>query len=345
MKKKNHSKGTTSIWRMTFAAVITFLLFSSVSHAAETNATTYPSKPTLKGELIVNEIHLEWTRNYSGHFKRYHILRTNLDTLPTYPEQKPIFSTTDRNENTYSEVISLNEKMNYYYRVCSVNTDNKISCSNIIQVRPNRVITSYDFFDDVQRDSWYEPYIMQLFRRGITSNLQKHFNPTFNVTRSELARWIITTLIQRGGYVLENAPTHFCDVGRFHPDAVYINQAYALGIAEGEDNGACGANTTFYPNRPVSRAEAIKMILLAFDYSPDQNVIGDDTYKYQNTDLFLDVHQNYLASSYISRAKAEGIVTGYPDDTFRPENDVNHAEMAKILAATFRFDSETNKME
>jgi hypothetical protein len=50
--------------------------------------------------------------------------------------------------------------------------------------------------------------------------------------------------------------------------------------------------------------------------------------------LFLDT-RNHWASSAIAQLLAGGILAGYPDGTFRPENPLTRAEMAKILSLSF----------
>lgn len=343
-------------YRWTALTLVLLLSYSSVSHGfydattpivtpssesmlIATAPSPYPIKPVLKGKLVVNEVQLEWSANKSPDFKHYSVIRTNIDNFPTYPDQPELFSANDRDITTYKETISLKEKSNYYYRVCSVNTKNNVSCSNIVEFLPSRRIISYDFFVDVERDSWYEPYVLRLLRKEVISSVgQTRFLPASPMTRGELARWVIKALIKRTGITSKSSTTTFCDVSSTNSNASYINTAYDFGIVSGENDGKCGKNPSFNPDRPVTRAEALKMILLAFDYSPDSSVISDDTKKYEDSDLFLDVHQDHWAAPYIGRAKAGGIISGYPDDTFRPNQAVNHAEMSKLVSLAFNFE-------
>lgn len=45
------------------------------------------------------------------------------------------------------------------------------------------------------------------------------------------------------------------------------------------------------------------------------------------------------AKADIQALAAEGVISGYPDETFRPKNPVTRAEFARILAKAFRFES------
>lgn len=47
--------------------------------------------------------------------------------------------------------------------------------------------------------------------------------------------------------------------------------------------------------------------------------------------LFTDTDAAHWAHAYISEASARGVLEGYPDDTFRPENEMTRAEFAVLL--------------
>jgi hypothetical protein len=49
---------------------------------------------------------------------------------------------------------------------------------------------------------------------------------------------------------------------------------------------------------------------------------------------FSDVGGHW-AEDWIEQLKAEGITSGYPDGTYRPENQVTRAEMAVFLVNAF----------
>jgi amidase len=56
---------------------------------------------------------------------------------------------------------------------------------------------------------------------------------------------------------------------------------------------------------------------------------------YKGAKIFKDVKQNHWAASYIEAAYRMGLIKGYPDGKYRPNNKVNKAESVAILA---RFD-------
>ena len=50
---------------------------------------------------------------------------------------------------------------------------------------------------------------------------------------------------------------------------------------------------------------------------------------------FSDVGSNYWASQYVMSLNEANVIGGYPDGTFRPENQMTRAEFASILAGAF----------
>jgi len=55
---------------------------------------------------------------------------------------------------------------------------------------------------------------------------------------------------------------------------------------------------------------------------------------------FLDLSPDHWAGEIIENLSALGILSGYPDGTFRPENSITRAELAKIAALAFEIPTE-----
>lgn len=85
-------------------------------------------------------------------------------------------------------------------------------------------------------------------------------------------------------------------------------------------------NGLFGPNDFVTRAQVAAMLNRALSLS--YNV---------EKPQFSDVQAGYWAYADIVAAKGAGIVAGYPDGTFRPEQYVTRAEMAAILDRAFNL--------
>jgi hypothetical protein len=111
------------------------------------------------------------------------------------------------------------------------------------------------------------------------------------------------------------ATTLFLDVRDGHPYQASIEWAKSGGIVQGYADG------TFQPDRIVNRADFLKLVLEA------KNVSGLTT---GNPTGFTDVDESAWYMPYVRYAKAEGIVQGYADGTFKPEQAVNFAEALKM---------------
>ncbi len=107
----------------------------------------------------------------------------------------------------------------------------------------------------------------------------------------------------------------FLDVPQVHPDFAAIERLRKEGIVRGFANG------DFCPDQDVTRAEALKIILLAFEIP-----LAD-----ADADLFSDVGLTDWHIVYVSTAKARGIINGYGDGTFRPAAPISRAEICKVI--------------
>jgi LPXTG-site transpeptidase (sortase) family protein len=82
----------------------------------------------------------------------------------------------------------------------------------------------------------------------------------------------------------------------------------------------------FHLYRPVNRAEAVKMILVASGRD-EEDVSGNNHIRFRVRDIKTD--EWYYPHAY--RAIKLGIVSGYPDGTFRGANTINLVEALKVL--------------
>lgn len=96
----------------------------------------------------------------------------------------------------------------------------------------------------------------------------------------------------------------------------YIEELYEEGSISGYGDGRFG------PDDPITRAQIVKIALLAFSY------------EWESTDesSFTDVHKQEWFFDYVNAASGNAkIVEGYSDKTFRPDNNVTRGEALKII--------------
>lgn len=92
------------------------------------------------------------------------------------------------------------------------------------------------------------------------------------------------------------------------------------GIVNGYPDG------TYRPQSPINRAEFTKIIINSY-FSTDDIINCDRTQL-----NFPDVPQEAWFTPYVCVAFAEGIIQGFPDGSFKPEQEINFVEGAKIIA-------------
>ena len=107
----------------------------------------------------------------------------------------------------------------------------------------------------------------------------------------------------------------FSDVSSSHPYIAAIRWGKESGVLSGYPDG------TFQPDRTVNRAEFLKIVLAAD---------GIDVASASDPTGFRDVNESAWYAPYIRYAKRQGIVQGYPDESFKPEQAVNFAEALKM---------------
>ncbi len=121
---------------------------------------------------------------------------------------------------------------------------------------------------------------------------------------------IITSLI-----IPSIAYANFPDVPTNHPNHTAITYLKDQQIIDGNPDG------TFKPQNTLNRAELTKIAVLSADLPLEEP-----------NNCFPDVPDTEWFAPFVCTAKANGIVAGYPDGTFRPSNPINRAEAFKIIS-------------
>jgi len=138
------------------------------------------------------------------------------------------------------------------------------------------------------------------------------FRPNANMTRAEactiFARLILNTQTIPDGYT-----TRFEDVKS--GDWFYNAIAYL------DETGFFfrNKNTTYKPNEPITRAEFVELAVFASTLRE-----GDEI-------SFKDVPDGHFYQDAIIKAASSGLVNGYEDETFRPDNTITRAEVVTVI--------------
>ncbi|QGT99764.1 hypothetical protein SYNTR_1171 [Candidatus Syntrophocurvum alkaliphilum] len=113
----------------------------------------------------------------------------------------------------------------------------------------------------------------------------------------------------------DKACAHFDDIAKnepIYPYLVYLNN---------KDVVTGYPDATFRATNSISRAEFVALVLRAKDI----DIVSGDKL------TFTDVSSDFWAYDVIETAYKEGIVSGYPDGTFRPQATVTRAEVATVM--------------
>ena len=128
--------------------------------------------------------------------------------------------------------------------------------------------------------------------------------------------------------VVSAADLSFSDVPSDYPYYSAITNLTAEGIIEGFGDG------TFKPEEPVTRAQFTKLICMA------QNV-GNIQYSEADRASFPDVistgPEAHWAINFITTAKNSGIINGYDDGTFKPEESVLYEQAVKMAVCALGY--------
>lgn len=139
------------------------------------------------------------------------------------------------------------------------------------------------------------------------------------------------------GHLTVNAST-FTDLNEGDPYFQEVMFLTDIGAINGYPDG------TFQAEKPVNRAEVLKMIFLSlkpyyFKEDPASRqmlLIGSGAATQDVTLSYPDVNADEWFFPYVAQATFDGMISGTPAGTYEPERTVNLAEMLKIL---FRNDN------
>jgi len=119
----------------------------------------------------------------------------------------------------------------------------------------------------------------------------------------------------------------FSDVPETNEFYTYVEDLAARGVVSGIDG-------MYYPTVGVSRSELTKMSLNAFGIAVSVPA---------GAPHFSDVPETHTLYEYVETAYGLGIVSGYGDGTFRPDQDILRQEGMKVIVETARsVDTEGN---
>lgn len=156
---------------------------------------------------------------------------------------------------------------------------------------------------------WAKNYIEGQVNMGLlTGYPDGMFKPDKNLTNAEAI-----TVINKLTRVFKVKDINFTDV---KSSDWYYNQykiAVYTGFVQDKHDKA-------YPNKVISRGEISTMLGIVYGIEPNHSI-----------NLFKDVDSSTLQGGYINALSALGVIQGYPDGTFKPNNALKRGEYSTLL--------------
>ena len=215
----------------------------------------------------------------------------------------------------YDDVGRLLERDGYVF--VSWNTEPDGSGTRYMPGDPFRIEESSDHLyaqwqkdktgpDDSGVSNWLDTKDHRLYLVGYPDST---FRADRNMTRAEVAQMFYALLLDKNVTITKS----FSDVPDDAWYATAVKTLASLGMMDGYPDG------TFRPDEPITRAE-FATVGLAFAYDP---LDADCSY--------CDVSASAWYHTYVAQATTYGWIGGYPDNTFRPGNNITRVEVCVIV--------------
>ena len=172
----------------------------------------------------------------------------------------------------------------------------------------------YAAFSDVPADHWANSYITELSGKGVINGFPDGtFKPSDTLTYGQFIKLIVTASVDGVDFDLVSS-----DLNHWAAPYVKIAQNY----------GAVDKDITVEKlDEPISRIEVVRILGIC-----DIDMRRHDQKSVEDL-LFTDISDVDIAGKILlSHAVANGIINGYTDGTFKPDNSLTRAEASKILS-------------
>lgn len=167
------------------------------------------------------------------------------------------------------------------------------------------------FTDMASAPEWARTAVNWALAKGITSGTSSTtFSPNASCTRGQ----IVTCLYRLAGSPAVSSSTKFSDV----PTSLYCAKAVSWALQKGITNGTTA--TTFSPDAPCTRAQAMQLIYAAAG-SPKTTI----------STAFRDVPSTAYYAAAVSWAVKNGITSGTSSTTFSPDQTCTRAQIMTFL--------------
>jgi len=184
--------------------------------------------------------------------------------------------------------------------------------SSMVPINTGKAEEKKEYFTDLDKAEWAKEAVNYLYENKIVNGTGENtFSPDKNITREQFA----VILVNAAGYELSEEGAGFADVvsGAYYEK--HVLAAKALGIVNGISESEFGVGRT------ISRQDLCVMIYRAWF---DGKTGGEMTFA--DKDNISD-----YAKTAVGYLSSKGVINGFEDGTFKPEQACTRAQSAKII--------------
>ena len=175
-------------------------------------------------------------------------------------------------------------------------------------------------YSDVTEGHWAKSYIDDLSGKKYVSGYEDGtYKPDALVTRAEFAKILVNIF-----GVIDQANVSISDLN----DSAWYAEPVKIAIKAGYLTGY--SDNTVKPENPITRQEAAVMVYRAWELTPEGSLNFADNAEIAD-----------WASNQVATLVAKNVLNGYEDGTFRPNNNITRAEVAKILSGALKLERKT----
>lgn len=180
-----------------------------------------------------------------------------------------------------------------------------------------------DYFYDISSHDWFLDNVIESAQRGMVAGTSDiTFSPYQDLTRGQVVA-ILARMEQADTASAPTAP--FTDVKPSEYYATAINWAYANGVIAGI------SDTQFAPDASITRQELIAILIRYLTKVRGLTLDSEEL-------TFTDAAQiESYAREPIQKAMSIGLIYGYPDGSFQPNNQLPRCEGVSFLLRLARY--------
>ncbi len=181
----------------------------------------------------------------------------------------------------------------------------------------------YGHFPDVENNHWAKQVITKMNLRGVVAGIEEkglvYFKPDEPVTQLQAVLFALRTMglekqVNSGLYLPFTVP----DWAR--EDVI---TAYEAGLISSND---------FEANKEATRAWVAKLLIKMMDKEAELAEVAGEILPFSDSYIIPEAYLNYvkLANKY-------GLISGYTDNTFKPNQSVTRAQMVAFLSRAEQY--------